>query len=130
MGNVIEKDFQTVDPEQSLGELVKIISTSHRNLFPVVDYNGKLMGVVQLDDIRNIMFRPMLYSRFKVEQLMTAPPAFVNEEASMEKVMELFESTNAWNLPVIDNDGKYVGFVSKSKIFNSYRSVLVHFSEE
>lgn len=130
MGNVIEKDFQTVAPEQSLGELVKIISTSHRNLFPVVDYNGKLMGIVQLDDIRNIMFRPMLYSRFKVEQLMTAPPAFVNEDATMEKVMELFESTNAWNLPVIDKDGKYVGFVSKSKIFNSYRSVLVHFSEE
>ena len=130
MGNVIEKDFQTVAPEQSLGELVKIISASHRNLFPVVDYNGKLMGIVQLDDIRNIMFRPMLYSRFKVEQLMTAPPAFVNEDATMEKVMELFESTNAWNLPVIDKDGKYVGFVSKSKIFNSYRSVLVHFSEE
>ena len=130
MGNVIEKDFQTVAPEQSLGELVKIISTSHRNLFPVVDYNGKLMGIVQLDDIRNIMFRPMLYSRFKVEQLMTAPPAFVNEDATMEKVMELFESTNAWNLPVIDKEGKYVGFVSKSKIFNSYRSVLVHFSEE
>ena len=83
-----------------------------------------------VDDIRNIMFRPMLYSRFKVEQLMTAPPAFVNEDATMEKVMELFESTNAWNLPVIDKDGKYVGFVSKSKIFNSYRSVLVHFSEE
>ncbi len=130
MGNVIEKDFQCVAPELSLGELVKIISTSHRNLFPVVDGNGKLLGIVLLDDIRNIMFRPVLYSRFKVEQLMVSPPAFVNEDAPMEKVMELFESTNAWNLPVVDKDGKYVGFVSKSKIFNSYRSVLVHFSEE
>ena len=130
MESVIEKDLQTVNPEMTLGELIKVISNSKRNIFPVVDDDGKLLGIVLLDDIRNIMFRPELYQRFKVRKLMISPPAKVNIDLPMEKVMELFEQTNAWNLPVIDNDDKYVGFVSKSKIFNSYRNVLVHFSDE
>jgi len=96
----------------------------------VVDDDGKLLGIVLLDDIRNIMFRPELYQRFKVRKLMISPPAKVNIDLSMEKVMDIFEKTNAWNLPVIDNEDKYVGFVSKSKIFNSYRNVLVHFSDD
>jgi CIC family chloride channel protein len=130
MENVIEKDLQTIDPEMTLGELVKVISQSHRNVFPVVDANEKLIGIVLLDDIRNIMFRPEFYQRFKVRKLMTSPPGKVSIDLPMEKVMDLFEKTNAWNLPVIDADEKYIGFVSKSKIFNSYRNVLVHFSDE
>jgi CIC family chloride channel protein len=130
MENVIEKDLQTVDPEMTLGELVKVISNSHRNIFPVVDEHERLLGIVLLDDIRNIMFRPELYQRFKVRKLMISPPAKARIDLPMEKVMELFEKTNAWNLPVIDEQQKYVGFVSKSKIFNSYRNVLVHFSDE
>ena len=130
MESVIEKDLQTVNPEMMLGELVKVISNSKRNIFPVVDDDGKLLGIVLLDDIRNIMFRPELYQRFKVRKLMISPPAKVNIDLSMEKVMDIFEKTNAWNLPVIDNEDKYVGFVSKSKIFNSYRNVLVHFSDD
>ncbi len=130
MDSVIERDLQIVDPEMNLGELIKVISHSKRNIFPVVDSSEKLLGIVLLDDIRNIMFRPELYQRFKVRKLMISPPAKVNVDLPMEKVMDLFEKTNAWNLPVIDNDDKYIGFVSKSKIFNSYRNVLVHFSDE
>lgn len=130
MDSVIEKDLRTVDPEMTLGELVKVIASSRRNIFPVVDKNGKMLGIVLLDDIRNIMFRPELYQRFKVNQLMTSPPAYVNINESMERVMRLFEATNAWNLPVVDDEKTYIGFVSKSKIFNAYRDLLVHFSDE
>ena len=76
------------------------------------------------------MFRQELYHRFKVEKLMTSPPGKLLNTDSMENVMKTFDDTNAWNLPVIDEQGKYLGFVSKSKIFNSYRRVLIHFSED
>ncbi len=130
MDNVVERDFKIVHPEMDLGELVKTISTSQRNIFPVTDNNGGLLGVVILDDIRNIMFRQELYHRFKVSKLMTSVPGKLCDTDSMEKVMRVFDETQAWNLPVVDADGKYLGFVSKSKIFNSYRQVLVHFSED
>ena len=128
--NVVEEDFDIVRSEMDLGELVKVISKAKRNLFPVVDASGVLLGIVVLDDIRNIMFRQELYHRFKVDKLMTSPPAKLLVTDPMEIVMRKFDDTKAWNLPVIDEDGKYLGFVSKSKIFNSYRQVLVHFSED
>ncbi len=131
MANVIEKDFTVIHPDMDLGELVKAISTSQRNVFPVTDQKtGVLTGIVTLDGIRNIMFRQELYHRFKVSRLMTAVPARLYITDSMEQVMQAFDSTNAWNLPVVDEEGRYLGFVSKSKIFNSYRQVLVHFSDE
>ena len=85
--------------------------------------------MVILDDIRNIMFRPELYKRFHVSKFMVTPPAKIELGMQMEQVMRIFDETNAWNLPVVEK-GKYVGFVSKSKIFNSYRRVLVHYSED
>ncbi|WP_071147223.1 chloride channel protein [Bacteroides ihuae] len=130
MENVVEKDFVTVYPEMDLGQLVKAISASHRNVFPVTDNTGLLLGVVLLDDIRSIMFRQELYHRFTVGKLMTAIPARLSDTDSMEQVMQTFDDTKAWNLPVTDSEGKYLGFVSKSKIFNSYRQLLVHFSED
>ena len=130
MDSVLETDFITVFPEMTLGELVKVISESRRNIFPVIDHDGRLRGILLLDEVRNIMFQPRLYKRFTVEQLMTSPPALLRFNLPMEKVMEIFEDTGAWNLPVVDEERRYLGFVSKSKIFNSYRHVLVHFSEE
>lgn len=130
MENVVESDFVVVHPEMDLGELVKVISTSRRNIFPVTDNDGVLLGAVGLDDIRNIMFRQELYHRFRVSKLMTAVPAKLYDTDSMEQVMRTFDETKAWNLPVVNVEGKYLGFVSKSKIFNSYREVLVQFSED
>ena len=130
MDNVLETDLKTVQPEMTLGELVKVISESKRNIFPVIDHQGHLKGILLLDEVRNIMFQPRLYNRFTVGQLMTSPAAILPADMPMEKVMETFEDTGAWNLPVVDEHRRYMGFVSKSKIFNSYRHVLVHFSEE
>ena len=131
MENVVETDFVEVHPEMDLGELVKAIASSHRNVFPVTDVKTKeLLGLVLLDDIRNIMFRQELYHRFTVNKLMTSAPAKIIDTDGMEQVMQTFDDTKAWNLPVVDEEGHYKGFVSKSKIFNSYRQVLVHFSDE
>ena len=131
MENVVETDFVEVHPEMELGELVKAIASSHRNVFPVTDVKTKeLLGLVLLDDIRNIMFRQELYHRFTVNKLMTSAPAKIIDTDGMEQVMQTFDDTKAWNLPVVDEEGHYKGFVSKSKIFNSYRQVLVHFSDE
>ncbi|WP_459189566.1 chloride channel protein [Parabacteroides sp. APC149_11_2_Y6] len=122
---VIERDFLTVSPDMSLGDMVKVIAKSGRNSFPVIDDKGILLGIVLLDNIRNIMFRPELYNRFHVSKFMVSAPAKVQIGTSMEQIMRTFDDTKAWNLPVVDEEGRYVGFMSKSKIFNSYRKVLV-----
>lgn len=127
--NLIETDCTPVKPDMTLKQMVDIISKSSRNIFPVIDDNGMLRGIVLLDDIRNIMFRSDLYRKMTVSRFMSMPPAKIEISDSMEKVMKTFDKTNAWNLPVVDN-GRYVGFVSKSKIFNSYRRVLRHYSDD
>lgn len=127
MDSVIETDFIPVHPDMSLKEMVDVISKSKRNLFPVTDDDGQLLGIVLLDDIRNIMFRPDLYRRMHVKRFMSMSPAKVELGTPMDQVMKMFDNTGAWNLPVVE-EGRYVGFVSKSKIFNSYRQVLKHYS--
>ncbi|MDR1782811.1 MAG: chloride channel protein [Dysgonamonadaceae bacterium] len=125
LNSVIENDIKVVHPKMYLRDVINAISHSTRNVFAVTDDEGVLRGIVLLDDIRNIMFRRDLYDRFKVKKFMVSPPAKININMPMEKIMQLFDDTKAWNLPVIDNDGKYLGFVSKAKIFNAYREVLV-----
>lgn len=128
--SIVETDFLKVHPNMDLGEMVKVISKSNRNLFPVVDMQDRLIGIVILDDIRNIMFRQELYHRFHVERFMNLPPARIINTDSMEVIMKKFDDTQAWNLPVVDEEDKYIGFVSKSKMLNTYRQVLVDFSTE
>ncbi len=130
INSVIENDFMPVTPDMNLKSMVEVISKSNRNLFPVLDDQQKLVGVVLLDDIRNIMFRPDLYKRMFVSKFMSMPPATIRIGDAMEEVMKTFDRTGAWNLPVVDEEDRYVGFVSKSKIFNSYRRVLRHYSED
>ena len=129
INNVIETDFLPVYPEMTLKEMVDVIAKSNRNIFPVINEKKELVGVVLLDDIRNIMFRPELYRRMRVSTFMSAPAGRIEVGESMDKVMKTFDDTGAWNLPVVEN-GIYVGFVSKSKIFNSYRRVLRHYCED
>ncbi len=122
---LLETDIPIVNPNMSLGDMVKVISNSNRNIFPVVDHEEKLVGLVYLNDIRNIIFRPELYERFKVSKFMVVAPVKINIDMPMSKVMNIFEDTKAWNLPVVDGDGKYKGIISQSTIFNAYREVLV-----
>ncbi len=129
LNKVLETDFLPVKSTDTLGTLVKTIAKAKRNLFPVIGSKGQLKGIVLLDDIREIMFNHDRYNDTVVEDLMQVPPAFIEINESMDSVMKKFEETSAWNLPVIE-DNKYMGFVSKSKIFSVYRRVLIHFSDE
>lgn len=125
----VEKDFSRVHPDDTLRQLVNTVSNSRRNIFPVVEEDGSLAGVVLLDDIRQIMFDPNQYDKVLVKELMSSYPTHVSSSDSMDLVMKKFNESGAWNLPVIDNE-RYVGFVSKSKLFNAYRKVLRNFSDE
>ena len=95
----------------------------------MVDKEGVLCGVITLDNIRDIMFKPELYDETMIESLMVLPRDFISVHDSMDDVMKKFSASNAWNLPILKDD-KYVGFVSKSKLFNAYRKMLINFSEE
>ena len=128
--NFIEQDFTPIYVENSLGDLVKTISISHRNIFPVLDYKGRFQGIVTLDDVRDVMFDASKYDTVKIYHIMKSSPAFVYADEKMDSVMKKFEDTNAWNLPVVDDQNIYIGFVSKSKIFSSYRDQLKQVSHE
>jgi CIC family chloride channel protein len=125
----VEKDLLTVSPNSNLGDLVKQIARSNRNIFPVVDEYNILEGVVLLDDVRDKMFDPELYDKISIRDLMTIPPSYVDIRERGDVVLDTFERTGAWNLPVLDK-GEYVGFISKSRIFSAYRELLKQFSEE
>ncbi|HSH50948.1 MAG TPA: chloride channel protein [Bacteroidales bacterium] len=128
LNSVIENDFKTIDVYATLGDLVKVVSKSNRNIFPVVDEEGILNGIILMDNIREIMFDREMYNT-PVSNLMIVPPEYIFYTDSMKDVIKKFESTDAWNLPVIDN-AKYVGMVSKSKLFSAYRNLLLEISEE
>lgn len=124
---VIEKDFVETHPDMSLRDLVKAFTKSRRNLFPVLE-DGELVGVLTLDDFKQMLFDQTIYDKVFVRDLMTNPPAVVEKTETMEAVMQKFQSTGAWNLPVVYN-GKYRGFISKSKLFSAYRRKLLEVSD-
>ncbi|MGB1384592.1 MAG: chloride channel protein [Flavobacteriales bacterium] len=119
----LEQDFLPVQPHWNLGQLVEVVAQSQRNLHPVVDGEGHLMGIVDLQDIRQVMFDQDQYLSLRVIDLMTLPLAEVQWEDRMDDVMAKFETCGAWNLPVVE-DGRYVGFVSRSRLFTAYRKWL------
>lgn len=125
----IETDFHPIDINASLGQLVEVVSKSHRHIYPVVTKKRIFKGVITLDNIRGIMFKTELYKTKMVRDLVHYPLASVAPDENLESVMEKFNQTKYWNLPVLDGE-KYVGFISKSKLFNAYREKLLHFSEE
>jgi CIC family chloride channel protein len=129
MGSLIETNFKTVRADNTLGELVKVISRSSRNVFPVIDEEGMFLGVVWVNDIRHIVFKPELYDCTQVRELMFMPSPTVSPEESMEEVAHIFQTTSHYNLAVLDN-GKYIGFVSRANVFSEYRSMVRNFMEE
>ncbi|MET2986258.1 chloride channel protein [Aureibaculum conchae] len=126
MDEVIEQDFIILNPNMTLGEMLHNgVSKSTRNLFPVVNKNKTLVGVVLVDDIRECMFNQTLYDTTTVRDYMhQSPDQIIYDKDSMQVVMEKFQKTGAWNLPVIKNDN-YLGFISKSKLLTAYRSKLI-----
>jgi len=126
---VIERDLLPINPDARLRELIDLVKISKRNIFPVVDDQKNLCGIITLDDIRDIMFDPSKQDTVQIRELMHSPPEILLVTEKMQNAMEKFESSGAWNLPVIEN-GKYLGFVSKSRIFNAYRKKLIRQKSE
>ncbi len=129
LDSVIEQDFTVLYPEMTLGEMLhQGVAKSSRNLFPVVNIYRQMVGIILLDNIRDVMFDQTLYESTTVETFMHNPPEHIYYETdSMKMVMKKFQDTGAWNLPVI-KDGIYYGFVSKSKLLTAYRRELINFT--
>lgn len=126
---LIESDFATISPESTLGDLVHTIEKAHRNLFPVVDDKGYLHGMVKMDDVRKMIFKPELYDKVMVKELMYMPEHFISPDDSMEDLVGKFSSSARYNICVIDN-GKYLGFISRAKAFTAYRLHMRRHSQE
>ncbi|MBR5563328.1 MAG: chloride channel protein [Bacteroidales bacterium] len=128
--DLVEADFGTIRIDATLGELVQVVAESNRNIFPVVDSRKHFQGYVSLEDIRRDMFTVELYNTQHVYNYMKSAPAYVYVDEKMDSVMKKFEITGAWNLPVVEHDRTYLGFVSKSKIFSAYRTQLKQVSHD
>ena len=126
---LIETNFLTINEDATLGDLVKVIAKSTRNIVTVIDSENTLLGIVFINDIRNIMFKRELYDTVNVNELMYMPTPVVLPNESMEDVAKKFQKTDNYNLPVVDN-GKYVGFVSRANVFSAYRELLKKFSDD
>jgi CIC family chloride channel protein len=129
INKLIETTFLTINKDASLRELVKVISKSTRNIVPVIDSENNLHGIVFINDIRHIMFKPELYDTTFVNELMYMPSPIVTPKESMEEVAKKFQNTKHYNLPVLDN-GKYLGFVSRANVFSQYRKMIKDFSND
>ncbi|MDQ3290770.1 MAG: chloride channel protein, partial [Bacteroidota bacterium] len=130
LNQLLETDFQIISPEATLREIVTVLATSKRNVFPVVQpENGALAGVLITDDLKEVLFQPELYDKLTARQLLKAPPALIESNEDMPAIMRKFDQTKAWNLPVVEK-GMYLGFISKSDIFTAYRSYLIMLSEK
>jgi CIC family chloride channel protein len=126
---LIETDFEVLSPELNLGQMTYFIARSKRDLFPVVDENGILKGMIKMNDIRNIMFEQELYEKITVQDLMYMPEFFISPHDSIEMIIEKFKSCGRYNLAVIDH-GKYIGFISRARVFSVYRDTIADLSFE
>ncbi len=126
---LIETNFLSISPNATLGQLVKVIENSERNIFPVIDKDSIFFGVVFLNDIRHMVFKPELYDNTLVKDLIYLPDVIIDKNEPMEEVARKFHSCKHYNLPVLDGD-KYLGFVSRANVFSAYRRIIHEFSEE
>ena len=130
MDSVIEKQDKMLFPDQTLGDVASLVASSKGYIFPVVNRQMQLVGILRMDDIRHLVFRPELFNRFRVSQLMAESPALIRVNDSMDSVIRTFDRTRAWNLPVVDQDGIFVGFIRKSTVLSIYREILTDFSQD
>lgn len=130
ISELIETDFVTVNRDGKLHDMIQAVETTSRNLFAVVDRKGRLVGVITLDDIRSDMFKPAKWDRMPLTEYMSQPPERIHIDDTIKKVVEKFENSRAWNLPVVDQNGTYLGFISKSRLMTSYREQLQRLTSE
>ena len=128
LDDLMETDFLRIKERHTLGDIVHIIATARRNIFPVIDNFGRLLGIVQLDDLREDMFKPEKYGT-PIMHYMIQPPDRILLHEQIQSVLSRFEENHTWMLPVVDKENRYQGFISKSRILNAYREQLVKISQ-
>lgn len=130
MQSVVEKDYHPVSPDLPMGKLVSEISRSNNNFLPVVNQAGVLLGIIDITRVRHIIFRSELYTRFKVKQLMLQPSAVLSDHEPMQEVMKKFDETDAAQLPVVDVNGVLKGYISRTRLYSTYRQIVADMSAE
>lgn len=130
LDSVIDKNYTSVPQDMTLGQLTHAISRSNSNILPVVTEGGDLLGEVNVNNIRHLMFRTELYNHFHAAQLMTPPAATLGVNDPMEDVMQRFDQTHAIMLPVLDTDNHLVGYISRTRMYAQYRQMVADMSEE
>ena len=128
--SIIDRNYTAVEVDMPLGKLVNVISMSNESFLPVLDHGGTLLGEVDLSKIRNVMFRTELYNHFKVAQLMSPPAATLGVDDPMEDVMHKFDETDAAVLPVTDTDAHLIGYISRTRMYATYRKMVADMSAE
>lgn len=128
--DLVRDKYPRIKLDQSLGEIVNVVSGSDAQVFVVLDDDLRMQGIVEMDHLRKFMFNTEEYDTVHVYNFMTPPLAYVYADEPMESVMKKFEKTDAWRLPVVETDGTYVGFLSKSRILSAYREELKEITAE
>ncbi len=123
LSEILQDRYEIIDMNRTLGDLVELVKSSEKNIFAVSDDKGKFAGIIELNDLKQKLFQPQLFEKVTVKSLMKKPAAILFEGQEMHSVMEQFDITQSWYLPVLTNDRRFVGFISKTKLFNKYREI-------
>ena len=121
---MIQDTYETIQMDKKLRNLIEIIKKSEKNIFAIVDSKENFIGIIELNDIKQRLFQPDQFDRVSVKSMMKKPAAILYEDQDMHGVMEKFDLTQSWYLPVLTKDKKFIGFISKTKLFNKYREIL------
>jgi chloride channel protein, CIC family len=124
LDDMLQETYDSIAIDKKLKQLVEIIKRSEKNIFAVTDRNEKFAGIIELNDIKQKLFQPELFDKVTVKSMMKKPAAVLKHDQDMHSVMEQFDITQSWYLPVLDKDKKFIGFISKTKLFNKYREIL------
>lgn len=124
LADMLQEHFESIEPDKKLKDLIEIIKKSEKNIFAVVDNKERFMGIIELNDIKQKIFQPDNYNSISIKSLMKKPAAILHTDQDMHTVMEKFDITRSWYLPILDKNKKFIGFISKTKLFNKYREIL------
>lgn len=124
LGDIIKNNYQSISIDSLLRDLVEMIKLSDKNIFAVADKKGNFIGIIELNDVKKQMFNPELFDKVSIRQIMKKAPDVIYAGESMTRVMEKFDLTHSWYLPVLTEDRKFIGFISKTKIFEQYRQII------
>src|SRR5450432_152695 len=122
--DMLQDSYESIEPDKKLKDLIELIKRSEKNIFAVIDGEERFTGIIELNDIKQKLFQPDLFDKISIKSMMKKPAAILYADQDMHSVMEKFDVTHSWYLPVLNKEKKFIGFISKTKLFNKYREIL------